>query len=79
MAVSGAQGSGGIGQVSYPELLAGQRISLPSVIYRGGNTGECGTKHLERHRAVATRFGQLAVLYLATLHIAAKNLWLDFS
>jgi transposase len=31
---------------------------------------------LKRNRAVATRYGKLAVRYEATLHVAAINEWL---
>jgi transposase len=37
---------------------------------------ECGIARLKRNRAVATRYGKLAVRYQATVHIAAINEWL---
>ncbi|MGW0634984.1 hypothetical protein [Nocardia salmonicida] len=39
-------------------------------------SAEGSADQLKRHRAVATRYDELAVRYLATVHLAAINIWL---
>ncbi len=54
----------------------GRAQAFDRIGYRDRNTVERGINRLKRHRALATRYDELAVRYRATIHIAAIDDWL---
>jgi transposase len=68
----------GVLPVSPPNPVRQEPVPLDRELYRLRNRVERLVNRLKQFRAVATRYDKTAESFLASVHLAAARLWLQF-